>query len=313
VYLAYDIGGTSIKAGVFDTNLELIKKYQTHYFDMINSIDFPKYLIDELIKIHKTATDEFKRIISVGCGVPGVVSEQGVIAVAPNMTGIVNFPIKELMQKSINLPFAVDNDANVAALAELYIGSGKELKYFIYVTLGTGIGGAIICDGKLFKGSAGGAGEIGHIIIDFENIKYDNRPYRQGTVEVLSGRQGILNLADEILLKYQDSKLNNIKNFDVKDISKLADSDDIACKEIIQITGNRIGIALVNSANILDIPNFIIGGGISKSELLLNSIEETLKSKSIPSISSRISLLQAKFQENTGIYGAAVLAKYYSN
>lgn len=313
MYLGIDVGGTSIKAGVFDDEFRNLKKYHSPYNENALSENFPKFLIEQIFKIWNDASSEFSSISAVGCGVPGVVSYDGVIAVAPNMKGIVNFPIKKLLREKINLPLAVDNDANAAALAELKLGNGVSLEHFIYVTLGTGIGGAIISGGEIFRGSNGGAGEIGHTIIDYNNSEFDKRPYRIGVIEVFAGREGILRLANEILENNNNSLLSNKRNFDVYDISKSADSGDEVSIEILKITGERIGVALANSANILDIPTFVIGGGISQSQILLNEIESSLKLRSIPSVAVRAKVVPAKFVQDTGIVGAAVLAKFYAN
>ncbi len=311
--LGIDIGGTSMKAGVFDEDINLIKKYHIPFGDETLSPTFPKLFIEKLYDLIEQSTSEFADIKSIGCGVPGVVSNDGIIAVAPNLNGIVDFPLRDYIQSKTSLPLALDNDANVAALAELKIGSGVNLDYFIYITLGTGIGGAIISNGQIFRGSSGGAGEIGHCIIDYTNSEFDKRPYRIGALEVFSGREGILRLANQTLQKFKDSALNRVTNFDVEDISNFAESGDQACIEIINITAERIGVALANSANILDIPTFVIGGGISQSKILLSKIEMTLKSRSIPSIAKRAKVIPAKFIQDTGIFGAAVLAKFYSN
>lgn len=309
--LGIDVGGTSLKAGVFDDAYNLEEKFQIFYNNWALSDEFPDYLIKEIINIWNLSENKYGKIHSLGCGVPGVVSNDGVIAVAPNMKGIINFPIKSILENQINASIEIDNDANAAALAELVLGSGRLKKNFIYVTLGTGIGGAIISDGKLFRGSSGGAGEIGHCIIDYQNSRFDTRPYRIGTIEVLSGREGILRLANEIATSYPESKLNQLDNFDVKDISESANLGDFAATEIIKITAKRIATALATTANILDIPEFIIGGGISKSKLLLQEIKNNLVQISLPSLSNRIDVLPAKFIEDTGIYGAAVLSNIY--
>jgi glucokinase len=313
VLLGFDIGGTSIKTGIFDDDFNLINKYQIFYNEMINSDNFPEFLIEKMVEIIKTAESDYPDLSAVACGVPGVVSAGGVIKVAPNMKGIIDFPIKDILESKIKFPFKVDNDANVAALAELHLGAGKNNNYFIYVTLGTGIGGAVIADGKIFRGSSGGAGEIGHLIIDYANKSYDNRNYRFGTLEVLSGRSGILNLAKEILENNPVHQLNKIKNFDVEDIAILAEKNNFLAQQILDITAQRIASALVSIANLLDIPDFVIGGGISKSNYLLTKIEENLILRALPSISGRIKLTRAKFVENTGIVGAAVLSKFYTN
>jgi glucokinase len=312
MYLGIDVGGTSIKAGVFDDEFNILRKYHTPYLENALSDNFPNFLMEQLFKIWNDANSEFSVISAIGCGVPGVVSNDGIIAVAPNMKGIINFPIKKLFREIITLPLAVDNDANAAALAELKLGNGKSIEHFIYITLGTGIGGAIISGGEIFRGSSGGAGEIGHTIIDYNNSDYDKRPYRIGVIEVFSGREGILRLANEILENNINSNLSKIENFDVSDIAKLAETGDEVSIEILKITGERIGVALANSANILDIPTFIIGGGISQSKILLNEIESTLKLRSIPSVAERAKVIPAKFVQDTGIVGAAVLAKFYA-
>ncbi|MDT3738983.1 MAG: ROK family protein [Candidatus Kapabacteria bacterium] len=313
MYLGFDAGGTSLKAGIFDDDINLMQKYFVPYHDIVKTNDFPEFLLEQIFKIWNEATDNYPQIKAVGIGVPGVVSNEGVIAVAPNLKGIVKYPILQLLKNKINQPLAVDNDANTAALAELYYGNGADLNDFIYVTLGTGIGGCIITGRMIFRGSSGGAGEIGHIIIEYKNSQDDPRPYREGVIEVFAGREGILRLAENILNNYPKSELNKHKNYDVAEISKFADMGDDASIEILQITGYKIGCALVSAANILDIPNFVVGGGISRSALLLKQIENTLKRKAIPSVAARIKLTAARFVEDTGIVGAAVLAKFYAN
>ena len=313
MYLGFDVGGTSLKAGIFDDDINLLQKYFVPYHDIVKTKEFPEFLLEQIFNIWNEATDSYPQIKAVGIGVPGVVSNEGVIAVAPNLKGIVKYPILQLLKNKINQPLAVDNDANTAALAELYYGNGADLNDFIYVTLGTGIGGCIITGRMIFRGSSGGAGEIGHIIIEYKNSQDDPRPYREGVIEVFAGREGILRLAENILNNYPKSELNKHKNYDVAEISKFADMGDDASIEILQITGYKIGCALVSAANILDIPNFVVGGGISRSALLLKQIENTLKIKAIPSVAARIKLTAARFVEDTGIVGAAVLAKFYAN
>lgn len=306
--LAYDIGGTSIKAGVFDNDVNLIKKIKHSYGSDAFKDEFPDILISNLFDIFQKFSTEFK-ISVIGCGVPGVVDSEGVVEVAPNMKNIRKYPLKKLLSSKVDVDVVLDNDANTAALAELYKGNGRGIRNFVYVTLGTGIGGAIIFNGKLYKGESGGAGEIGHIIIDYNNHSYDDRNYRYGTIEVLAGRQGILNLTSELLKDYPHSPLNQI-DYDIQNISELSEVYDELSNEVLTITGNRIGTALSSVANILDIPTFIIGGGISKSKVLINEIKRTLVKRTIPSISKRINVINAHFMDDTGIYGAATLTKF---
>lgn len=308
MFLGLDVGGSSLKAGVFSKEFNILKQYSESYSEIAKTGDFPDFLISKIFELFDDSKKNFPSLISAGIGVPGVVTSEGTIVAAPNLTGIINFPILKILKEKIDIPLSIDNDANAAALAELHFGSGKNLNDFIYVTLGTGIGGTIISKREIFRGSSGGAGEIGHTIIRNGHKEYDSRSYREGVVEVYAGREGILRLANESVTKYHDSKLIKIKNFDVSDISVLADSGDNHSRYILSETGDLIAAALATAANILDIPYFIIGGGISQSDFLINEIEIKLKQKSIPSISNRIFVDKAKYKKDTGITGAATLA-----
>lgn len=307
--LGIDIGGTSIKFGVFDEEFNVIKKSNIVFGANTKSKDFPRYLLGELNRLWSEIKSEFPDIKSIGCGVPGVVNDEGLIIVTPNLNGLNDYPFKYELSQFIDKPLAVDNDANTAALAELHLGSGKGLKNFVYVTLGTGIGGAIVANGKLFRGSCGGAGEIGHVIIDYKNNLYDDRAYRAGTVEVLAGREGILRYTQQILKHYPNSSLVRLEEFDVSDISEAAENNDEAAIEALRHTGELMGTALASSANLLDMSNFIIGGGISKSNILLSFMKKTIKKRCLPSLSTLIEVKPALFSSDTGIVGAAVLGK----
>ena len=201
----------------------------------------------------------------------------------------------------------MDNDANAAAVAELIAGNGKELNNFVYITLGTGVGGAIIINKEVYRGNIGGAGEIGHIIFNSTNMNKEvNKPaYRNGALETYIGREAIINN-----YKKQCNE-NNIPvpaDIDVSDISILAENNDKIAVKTLKEAGFKLGIAIATINHILDIGNFIIGGGISQSKLLLTSSEITAREHSLPSV-SKIKIQQAKFIQNTGIIGAALLGK----
>ena len=228
--------------------------------------------------------------------------------VSPNLPSLSNVNLKKEIEKEVDFPIAIDNDANAAAVAELEIGAGKDIEHFIYVTLGTGVGGTIISNRRIFRGSIGGGGEIGHTIIQSFNQKNSNIPdYRMGTLENLTGRKQILDRM-KTMLKQSDSKLNDIENYDVEDISNLADAGDSAAAKCLCETGEYLGIGLASAMNLLDIPTIITGGGISEaSDIMFDSVLKTIRKRALPTISDRAEIKKAFFRKNAGIIGAAML------
>jgi glucokinase len=303
MYIGVDIGGTNIKYGIVDISGNIIFKDsvltspESGSESIINTV---KNCISTLLSIESG-------VVSIGVGVPGVVDDMGVVRVAPNLQGWKNVGLKSSIRKSFNIPVAVDNDANAASLAELELGAGKELVHFIYVTLGTGVGGAIIYNRSIFRGSIGGAGEIGHTIIEsFAKISQDDESWQRGTLESFAGRLGIINNAISLM---KDTDIN-FDTFDVEEISKLAELGNAVAIKVFEITGEYLGCGLASAMNLLDIPIVVIGGGISQApEVFYKSILNTIKTRSLPTISERAEIRKAKFSKDTGIIGAAMLGK----
>jgi len=311
-YIGIDIGGTTYKCGVVDADNNIVYKKSVPANSKV-SADETLYEISLLID---DALNNYPNAKSIGMGVPGVVSNEGILKVAPNFPNWNNVDFGNFFSKKYSLPFTVDNDANAAATAELIAGKGINYQNFIYITIGTGVGGAIIIDKKIFKGTNGGAGEIGHLIIDLNYFDADLPKYRNGTIEELIGRQAIINSAKLQAKKYENSLLNS-KNFldgkdffDVCDISKAANLGDEASIECLSKIGFYFGISIASLANIFDIPNFIIGGGISQSDFILDTAEKTAIERALPTVAKYLKIERARYLNETGIIGAALLGKF---
>ncbi len=307
MYLGIDIGGTTIKGGILNSNSELVhlKSVSTDSNSDSNSIE--KNIL-EFISYYLL---NFKEIKSIGIGVPGVVNYEGIIVVSPNIEEFENLNLSKIIKNELNLqiPLIMDNDANTAAFAELHSGAGESLESFIYVTLGTGVGGAIIHNRNIFKGISGGAGEIGHTIIDSSDlISGQFSDYHYSTLESLTGRFAIIKLYNQLLLESNLSIIDSV--LDVKDIYEKAVNCDKIAIECFSIIGKYLGIGFSSAMNLLDIPYIIIGGGVSLAwDYLYPSLVETVKRKSLPSIANNFQILKAKYLKETGIYGAAMLGK----
>ncbi len=305
MYLGIDIGGTYIKSAILLGNdLTEHRSIATNAYEGVNSL---LYRIRTLISYY---FEHYPEIKSVGIGIPGVVDNYGNVLVAPNLPGWQNVPLFKYLRNYIDVPFTIENDANVAAMAELLDGAGKGLSSFIYVTLGTGVGGSIIIDGQIYRGEIGGSGEIGHTLIDYNSRKKTAFTYQKGTLEAFIGRNAILELAKEQLQKNIVSKLSEITNFDVADIYKLAASGDKLCIKLLEQFGAVLGCGLASAMNLLDISTAIIGGGISQAgELILATTRKTLKDHLLPPLANRFQVKQAKYISSTGVRGAALLGK----
>jgi glucokinase len=307
MHLGIDLGGTNLKVGVLNSDGELVYKDSLPTL-ATNGVD---YVIGNITKLIESTIEKFKTQ-TIGIGVPGVITNGGVVTIAPNLDGWVDIPIKNILQKEFLMPVSVDNDANAAAIAELELGAGKDIDNFIFLTLGTGVGGAIIANRKLFRGEDGGAGEIGHIILNCFDNSHDNLiGYRKGTLEEYIGRTQIISNFKRIQTNHTDNNSVIDTNYDVEDISNAINNGDDSAKECFIEVGEYLGIGLTTVMNLLDIKTTIIGGGISNAHtILLETALGTLKKRSLPSIAKNAKILKATFSNDAGIIGAALLGKY---
>lgn len=301
MYLGIDIGGTNFKYAI--SNLDNFE---------IEAVSFPinpKNSKPEILNhIEKILIEN--DITNVGIGVPGIINQYGIIKVLPNLPDWENFDLRSYFADK-NIPVYYDNDANIAALAELYEGEGKDLENFLYVTLGTGIGAGIIMNRQILRGDTNSTGEIGHTIIDRNaDINSFYPKFRTGIVEEYAGRNQILELSKEIIKSFPNSTLHNNQNYDVKDIEIEAQKGDLAATKILEITGYNIALAITNALNLLDLHTVIIGGGISKSQTILQHIYENIKLRALPHIAEDIKIKNAKFTSNTGVIGSLIAAKF---
>ncbi len=306
--LGIDVGGTTIKFGVVKNN-KIIFEYMLPTLAYEN----PGKVLSQLNIGVKKIFEVYKKsdFIGIGIGFPGKVDiETGIVTSAPNFRNWKKIQVRKSLE-SYKLPIFIDNDANCAALGELYFGSGNNLENFIMVTLGTGVGGGIIINKKLFRGESGGAGEIGHITIDYSGPKC--KCGKHGCVEAYAGNNYIKQRTIQKLNEYPDSLIlklvdHNLEAIEPKIINEAAKKGDELAIKILKETGYYIGIGLANIANTLDIKTFIIGGGTSGAgKTLLDAIKQSIKNHGIHDIVRDVRVIQARLKNKSGIFGAASL------
>lgn len=307
MFAGIDIGGTNIKYGIIDQDGIII------FQDSIptEAEKGPDYMIQSLHAIIDRLSLAHPDIQSVGIGFPSVVNpKDGCIYHPPNLPGWDIVPLLQILQSKTNIPIAIDNDANVAALAESTLGAGIDCSHFVYVTLGTGIGGGIIINHDIYTGEKGGAGEIGHIIIKADDVPGRELPYRTGTLEHHIGRYGLIRMAHEIASDFPDSMLHSFPSLDVEDISLSAEEGDEAAILCMKKAGTLLGLGLASILAVLDMHVIVIGGGISQAgSIFFDVIIDTIKQRALPTITNSIEIRKAHFTKHAGLIGAALLGK----
>lgn len=269
-----DIGGTTCKIGLFETTGTLLDKWEIK----TNTQNGGASILDDVaasIK-DKMAAEKIDAgmVQGVGVGVPGPVTGDGVVLRCVNLGWNVVDVKKELSSKT-GFAVQVGNDANVAALGEMWQGGGKGHNNVVMVTLGTGVGGGIIVERHIVAGAKGAGGEIGHMIVN-ENEKDFCNCGRRGCLEQYTSATGIVRMAKYKLAEdARETSLRGIDPLTAKDIFDCAKADDAVALELVEELGKVLGKALAGIACVVDPEIFVIGGGVSKAgDILVNVVQK---------------------------------------
>ncbi|MCR4815071.1 MAG: ROK family glucokinase [Lachnospiraceae bacterium] len=303
---AVDLGGTTVKLGLFDKEGNVLEKWEivTRKENNGENIlpDIAKSIQDKAAE-KSISKDE---ILGVGIGVPGPVDSKGVIYKAANLGWDV-FNVSEKLGELTGLPVKTGNDANVAALGEMWKGGGKGFNSIVAVTLGTGVGGGVIIEGKLVAGSTGAGGEIGHIHVE-DNETITCGCGKKGCLEQYASATGIARLANERLAQDDlPSILRNAEKVDAKAVFDAVKEGDRLAIEVAEIFGMYLGKGLAAVGAVVNPEAFVIGGGVSKAgEVLFDYIEKNYVKYAFHGTRNAKFCL-ATLGNDAGIYGAAKL------
>lgn len=300
-----DIGGTTVKIGLFDTEGTILEKWEipTRTEDAGSQI-LPDVAASLQAKLEEKGISK-DEVAGVGVGVPGPVDKDGIIHEAVNL-GWGVFSIRDTLQELCGLPVRAGNDANVAALGEMWKGGGQGYRNLVLVTLGTGVGGGIIINGEMLSGATGAGGEIGHIHIQ------DGEPDacgcgNHGCLEQYASATGIVRLANRKLDATKEDSVLRYKNISAKSVFDAVKAGDKVAIEIAEEFGAYLGKGLAAIAGVVNPEAFVIGGGVSKAgEILFTYIEESYK-KNVFHGSRSAKFELATLGNDAGICGAAKL------
>jgi glucokinase len=302
---AVDLGGTTVKMGLFNESGEVLEKWE---IVTVKDNNGAQILPDIAESIKKKAAEKNlsnEDVLGVGIGVPGPIDSKGNIFGAPNL-GWGNFNVSDTLSSLTGYKVKTGNDANVAALGEMWMGGGKGYNSIVMVTLGTGVGGGVIVDGKIVAGAKGSGGEIGHILID-ETETETCGCGKKGCLEQYGSATGVVRLANRRLAKDDKASILRGKEVDCKAVWDAVKEGDEVAIEIADEFGKILGKGLGMIACVVNPEAFVIGGGVSKAgNIILDYIVDNFKNTTFRGCKETDFRL-ATLGNDAGIYGAAKL------
>ena len=309
--IGVDVGGTNVKIALVDLDGKIAysntvpTRAEMGYEAGVNNI---KQAIKDIMQ---ESNQTNKTIEAIGFGLPGQIDyKEGIVKNLPNIPGWVNIPLAKIIEDEFSIPTRLDNDVRCAALGELNFGAGKGCENLICITVGTGIGSGIILNGKLVRGAANAAGEIGHI-----KMEMNGGPLcgcgDYGCFEAFASGPAIVTMAKEYIsggksAKYKEMATDGIITPYI--VAQAALQGDTVSIQIFKQIGKIIGIGLASVVNLLNPEKIIIGGGVADAgEILLEPIRKTIQDRAMPIQAASLQVVPAQLANAAGVIGASLL------
>lgn len=295
-----------MRAAAVSRNGEIIHrlKEKTPQSDNANDI------VQSIISSAKSLMDDNSQheIKSLSVVVPGTVQvEKGMVVKAPNLPCLDRFRLAAALEGEINLPVIIENDANAAAVGEMWRGAARGMKTIICVTLGTGVGGGIILNGQLWRGIDGSAGEIGHIGVDTFGPPCGCGSL--GCIEVFSSATAIVRMTRELYARYPNSPLNDVKDLTAEKVYLCGEKSDELAIEVFRRVGFYLGVGLASMINVINPEMIVIGGGVANGwNLFSQHLQEQIQERAFSEPARRAKIVKAAYGDDAGLLGATFLA-----
>jgi glucokinase len=306
--IGVDLGGTKMLLGVLDRDSRVL--WESREASTGQTED---ELVELLVREVEEARGKHPGVEAVGLGIPATIRHEDGVAVSAVNLPIENLPIRDLVGERTGLPVFVDNDANVAALAESLYGAAKGARYAVMLTIGTGIGGGLILGGEIYRGATGAGAELGHTVIEIDGPACQGSCPGRGCVETFAsgtalGREGRV-AAEREPGSTLGRMLADGVEIDGRAVTEAALSGDETARGVFDLVGSRLGAALTSFANIFEPEVFVIGGGvIAAGDLLLEPARRELAARALPPM-KEIPVVPAKLGSDAGMIGAAAMAR----
>jgi len=302
---AVDLGGTHLRIGLVDDTGKIHKQIKRQ----TPKDESPSALVDALAGV----ADEWRSgdhcpIVAASVMVPGPVdTAQAVVLSAPNLPSIINFGLKAVLQERLGWPVMLENDANAAAMGEMWLGAARGCRDVVSVTLGTGVGGGVVLGGKLWRGAHGSAGEIGHTTVDpFSGLKC--KCGNTGCLELFASATGIVRMARESLAQFPQATLSADELTAEKVYDAGRRGDELALS-VFKRAGRYLGIGLANLMTFIDPEIVVVSGGVVNGwDLLAADMYQEVSERAFRATAQEVKIAPAECGDNAGLLGAARLA-----
>ena len=303
-----DLGGTKMLVGVLDPESKVL--WESREASTGQTED---ELLELLVREVEEARAARPDVAAVGLGIPATIDRRSGVAVSAVNLPIHDMPIRDVVSERTGLPVFVDNDANVAALAEHLYGAARGARNAVMLTIGTGIGGGLILDGELYRGSTGAAAELGHTVIALDGPPCQGNCPGQGCVETLASGTALGREGREAAEWEPDSALAKMaaagREIDGKAVTEAALAGDATAIGALERVGRRLGVALASFANIFDPDVIVVGGGvIAAGDLLLEPARRELRARALRPMNAT-PVVAAELGPDAGMIGAAAMAR----
>jgi glucokinase len=318
--IGVDLGGTNLRISAVDSGGNLLQKIITGA-QVAKGRDF---VVEEMCASIRQLLVKFSslgRLEGIGIGVPGIIDmETGVVRKSPNLPDWVDYPVREEIERRLQTNVILENDANVAALGEKWLGAARDVESVCMITLGTGVGGGLVLNGRIWRGMTGMAGELGHIA-----VQLDGPPCgcgSRGCIEQFASATAITRMAVEAIAKGEAPELARAMEvepeFSSRVVYQMAVQGDAAAQEIFRTVGSSLGITIAGLINTFNLPMYVIGGGVVNAwDAFAPAMMEEVRKRSfvylatepkgdLPTLKKTI-ITQALLGSDAGLYGAARL------
>lgn len=301
---AVDLGGTYLRIALVDGSGKIHHQLKQR----TPRGDSPDVIVDALASAADKWNGDGRRIAAVSIMVPGIVDNQNAVVVqAPNLPSLTNFPLKAVLEERLGWPVLLENDANAAAVGEMWLGAARGCRDVVSVTLGTGVGGGVILDGELWRGAHGSAGEIGHTTVDpFSGLKC--KCGNVGCLELFASATAIVRLTRENLPRFPQSVLSG-GEVDAERVYCAGREGDELALSVFKKFGVYLGIGLANLINIIDPEIIVIAGGVVNGwDLFAPHMQHEVDERAVRVTAQQVRIAAAQCGDNAGLLGAARLA-----
>ncbi|HEX9967793.1 MAG TPA: ROK family protein [Solirubrobacterales bacterium] len=306
--IGIDLGGTKMLLGVVDGDSNVRYESRERSTEQDEAA-----LVELMVREIEGARAERPGVVAVGVGIPATIDHEKGLAISAVNLPIESLPIRDVLAERTGLPVFVDNDANVAALAEYLRGAAREARDVVMLTIGTGIGGGLILGGEIYRGAIGAGAELGHVVIEMDGPRCQGNCPNRGCVEALASGTALGREGREAAEREPGSALGRMRaegrEVDGLAVTEAAQAGDPTAIGVFDLVGRRLGVALAGFANIFEPETIVIGGGVmAAGDLLLEPARAELRARALPPM-NLTPVVEAELGGDAGMIGAAAMAR----